>query len=565
MLCFCLFCLLAPDGISLLVESLRFLNHVNMSSLASGSGESLRQRDPSRDKITSQPIKTLSSPYERVESAAHKCLRERIERLLPKDYFFLTSEEKKPSNSTAGIPDESLHGFALVPFDKFLHIPEESRLMHIAETLRNGDTAYLQILRSDYVGIVARLVCFGNGLEMDARNLNILSFLPMEQLTRELNCVEDQILRIFQPDDLLRAVVLPSDIPRRNLLVSVNPKLSQSLHLGKVSASELPEFIRLFAEEGDNYEEFLHKSQAFLNPCSADNLLKYFDIEYYVNSFDPMLRERLDAYQIKEGIPLRQAITNELEVQHTPSDGKKSKYGSAHSEDDDQQSSSTSSCSRCSDSQSRRCSSSSDKDRRRSLSSSTAGRRKRKKHGRCSDSAHSGSHSGSSLSSIDASSSRSHESSSSSSSSSSSYSSSSSSSSSSSTTTVEPCTSRTVSISGPPPVEPWSDLKRHHDQPLVRRGNQFPSRAGYVRNADRYARWTERAQLNGLNRSSVVNRGKSTTSIRSGDASETSSRSDTVRKDDQQSVNRKRIALAQQLNEMENFISKLKAKASSNT
>ncbi|KHJ40052.1 hypothetical protein D918_09911 [Trichuris suis] len=191
--------------------------------------------------------------------------------------------------------------------------------------------------------------------------------------------------------------------------------------------------LRLFAEEGDNYEEFLHKSQAFLNPCSADNLLKYFDIEYYVNSFDPMLRERLDAYQIKEGIPLRQAITNELEVH------------------------------------------------------------------------------------------------------------------------------------GPPPVEPWSDLKRHHDQPLVRRGNQFPSRAGYVRNADRYARWTERAQLNGLNRSSVVNRGKSTTSIRSGDASETSSRSDTVRKDDQQSVNRKRIALAQQLNEMENFISKLKAKASSNT
>ncbi|CDW57555.1 Enhancer of split mgamma protein [Trichuris trichiura] len=310
MLCFCVFCLLAPDGIPRMVEGLRFLNHVDMSSLGCGSGESLRKRDFSHDKIASQPIKTLSSPYEKLESAAHKCLKERIERLLPKDYFFSTSEDKKLSNPKPGTSDKSLESFALAPFEKFLDISEESRLMHVAEvmkpaisnfsilrlwvllkTIRNGDIAYLQILRSDYVGIASRLVCFGNGLEMDVRNLNILTFLPMEQLVRELNLADDQILRIYQPDDLLRAIVLSSDIPRRNLVVSVNPKMSESLRLGKVSASELPEFMRV------------------------DNLLKHFNVEFYVNSFDPMLRERLEMYHIEDGIPLKQSMTNELEIQ----------------------------------------------------------------------------------------------------------------------------------------------------------------------------------------------------------------------------------------------------------
>ncbi|CDW57554.1 hypothetical protein TTRE_0000584601 [Trichuris trichiura] len=129
---------------------------------------------------------------------------------------------------------------------------------------------------------------------------------------------------------------------------------------------------------------------------------------------------------------------------------------------------------------------------------------------------------------------------------------------------LEPCTSRTVPVSGPP-VEPWSDLKKHDYRPLSRRGNQIPCRVGCVKNADAYAQSAERAQLNGLNRSSVVNQGKATTSVRSGGTSETASHSNTVKKDDQKAVNPKRIALAQQLNEMENFINKLKAKASSNT
>uniref|UniRef100_A0A5S6Q9H6 Uncharacterized protein n=1 Tax=Trichuris muris TaxID=70415 RepID=A0A5S6Q9H6_TRIMR len=550
MLCFCLFCLVAPDGMVCSVERLQFVNCVAMSfrDFRGGDGDSPQKQDRSCDRIAAQdnPSRTHDSSCESIEDAAERAIQDRIERLLPKGYFFSTSEEEKLSDATLAAPDDSScnGAYASVPFGMFLHLSDECRLSHIAEVVKSGDIAYLQVLRCDPMGVVSRLVCFGNGLEMDVRNLNVLSFLPIKQLMEELDFTETEVLRVFQPDELFRAVVRQIDLSRRGAMVSVDGKLSRSLFLGIVSASELPEFIRLFTEEDNNYEDFLEKSHGFLNPRSVDSLLEHFDATNYVNSFDAALRKRLEKYCTEDGVPFTRAARDEANAWHSYNDDDKK------SKNDCSRRISRRQLSRINSLHNRpKRSRSSDKGRRRYSTVRT-----RRKRSDLSSSAHSESYSNRSLShgnDSDTSSSRGRRRSSSSSSSSST-------STATSVRSSPPCTASVWK-----PEESISDLKLHIDQAVKRRGTASHDRFRYTRNRGNHAWLARSTQPNGMNRSSTVSQCRPAICARREGTDRTVNSSSTLSGGSRQPVDSKRTALAKQLSDMENFISSLKAKASS--
>ncbi|XP_046987706.1 tetratricopeptide repeat protein 14 homolog isoform X2 [Schistocerca americana] len=162
------------------------------------------------------------------------------------------------------------------PYEAFIDLDKQSRLMHFLENLQRGDVVFCSIVSKSVSGLMLKVLCSDGEQQRYVSDINVKAFCPMSSMIPAAD--KKSVTRNYLVNDTVCCEVLEVMPDTEKLVVGMKgfalpPDSEYSCRLGLITSEDFPEMYKKTQDmKGESYQKVLEKTLGFYNPNNINYL-----------------------------------------------------------------------------------------------------------------------------------------------------------------------------------------------------------------------------------------------------------------------------------------------------